>query len=154
MAWISIPSVLTTVGSDVFDKGCYSNISGSRGVLELSHQLVKLDLCLCVMPSLLIFLYLFQRDFIREGDYHQRWFFKWYLNRNPCSFPVLFISYLCALSIFKQYRCNICILNGVPTTCRNSSLLFSCCFVLPGVRLCYVTVTFRNTDAAARGPWS
>lgn len=110
-------------------------------------QLIKLDLCLCMMPSLLIFLYLFQRDFTIEKDLHERrWFLKSFLNKNPCSFSKLLLSYLCASSICKWYHWNICALNGVPLTCRNSSL-FSCCFILPGVRLCYVTVIFRNADA-------
>lgn len=46
---------------------------------------------------------------------------KWHLNRSPYSFSVLFLSYLCTVSICKWYRRNICVLNWVPITCKNSS---------------------------------
>lgn len=49
-------SVLTTVGAVTFGKGHYSSISGSRGVLVLSHPASQVGcLCLCVILPPLIF---------------------------------------------------------------------------------------------------
>lgn len=123
---LSSQSVLTTVRSDVFSRGCYPSISGPRAVLVLSHQLVKLDaLPLSDAASTHFPVLISKRFHNRERLPPKKMIFKWYLNRNSCSFSMLFLSYLCAFSICKWYHRNVCVLNWVPTTCRNSSLFFA-----------------------------
>ena len=123
-------SVLTTVGSDVFIRGCYSSISGPRAVLVLSHQPVRLDaLPLRDAASAHFPVLISERVHNRQKLPPKKMMWKWYLNRSPCSFSVLFLSYLCAFSLSKWYHWNICVFNWVPTTCRNSSLF--CRLLLP-----------------------
>ena len=95
-------SVLTTVGSDVFIRGCYSSISGPRAVLVLSHQPVRLDaLPLRDAASAHFPVLISERVHNRQKLPPKKMMLKWYLKRNPCSFSVLFLRYLCAFSLSK-----------------------------------------------------
>lgn len=90
----------------------WQRISGPSRILVLSHpahQVGSPPLCGVVSTHFPVLISKRLQNWGRLAP--KKTNFKWCLNRKPCSFSMLFLSYLCAFSIYKCYCWNIRVLS-------------------------------------------